>query len=248
MASISSPVGATRLSRTGDMTASRQRGRRVLLRIGRRGYSITALALLAIAAGLSGIAIHRERDVAQARDLLDRQLSWGDSLPASRFALLPDDAPARARLIHALYLARGATPQRDPRARQRLLDIAEREIQSVIETRPHWAEAWVVKAYIAYGRINRPSPAMVEAISRSYIDGPLQREAGPWRVRMALANWDSFSPAVQDRIVAETVWLLQVSPVATRQILFEISRDSPAYTRIFLRWRLFQMRDGGMAR
>lgn len=211
--------------------------------------SIIAIGILALVVALCFVALHREDQVAQAKLLLDRQLSWGDSRPVNRFRLLSGEVPPRAELTHALYLARGVAPLDDSKNKQRILDIAQLEVDDAIASRPHWGEAWVVRAFIAYGRDNKVSPAMLADLARSYMAGPLQRDAGPWRVRMALANWDAFDPAVQERIVAETVWLLQVSPPASRRVLFDLARNSPfpAYERIFLRWRLFQLHERGLA-
>ncbi|WP_336966214.1 hypothetical protein [Sphingobium aquiterrae] len=213
----------------------------------RRTASIIAAGVLSAVVALCIVALHREDQVAQAKQLLDRQLSWGDSRAFHQFQLLPGDPPPRAQLTHALYLARGVAPLPDSKDKQRILDIAQREVDEAIASRPHWGEAWVVRAFIAYGRDNAPSPAMLADLAHSYGDGPLQRDAGPWRVRMALANWQAFDPATQDRIVAETVWLLQVSPPASRRVLFDLARSSPAYQRIFLRWRLFQLHERGLA-
>jgi hypothetical protein len=210
--------------------------------------SIVAVGLLSLTVALSLVALSREERVAGAKQLLDRQLSWGDSRAVTQFQLLPDGAPPRALLTHALYLSRGVAPLGDSKDKQRILDIAQREIDEAISSRPNWGEAWVVRAFIAHSRKNSMSPAMLADLARSYADGPLLREAGPWRVTMALRNWTAFTPAVQDRIVEETVWLLQVSPPEARQTLFELARESAAYERVFLRWRLFQLHESGLTR
>lgn len=209
-----------------------------------RTISITFLFATGIGTVLSLWVMRQESVAADLDTRLDRQsgmMSRGEAETHGLPPPLPFAAPARAYLSDALYCSRAAAAAAARGVeRKKLLARAAADARTATTIRPHWGEAWVVRAFVDMLDAGRFTPTSRAALSRSYGDAPLLQNAGVWRVKMGLAYWDQFTPLVQQRIVEETVWLLQVTPPETRDFLFDTARDSPAYRSIFLRWRLFQ--------
>lgn len=201
------------------------------------------LSLLLLAAmAFSGVAILREREVADAVSALKaRSHLQGADIPPPPF--IPADSPPRARLALANAMMLGVRPAARPAEDdRRMLLLAEREALRAAQARAHWPQAWAVVA-AARQRLHGPeAEETLAALERSYADGAYLREGSLWRVTAALELWDRLSPAARKRMIDEAVWITRTNR-AMRDRIFAQMRPTPAYGPLLLRWREFRLRD-----
>lgn len=146
---------------------------------------------------------------------------------------LPSSAPPRAYMLEALHIGAVVAANAGIADRTALLDRARYYIDHVENVRPHWAEMWVVKSFIASLSSPDFKPVERDALIRSYLDAPYLHSTGRWRAQRALAHWNAFPPFTQDRIAKETVWLFLTSSGRNPTELLQAARNSDAYIPVF---------------
>ncbi|HEX7857271.1 MAG TPA: hypothetical protein VF503_26615 [Sphingobium sp.] len=198
-------------------------------------WVIIALAVVAMTASLW--SLRQETLVTQYQYRVDNQILPDGTMQPPAFPPLPAAAPPRTLVAEALYRARVAAVTPDASRRRAQLTVARAAITQAIDSRPHWGEAWVVKAYIESIASPRLDEAEKNALARSYLDAPFMHVTGLWRAQRAISNWDAFSPFAQNRIANEMVWLIRFTGGQTRAGLLETVRNSPAYFTVFMRLR-----------
>ena len=210
------------------------------------------IAILVFAALLVGIVrslavLHGEAIVASAeqRQLDSAQMAEADGVTDIAGAGIDLDAPPRALMADALYLAGGPSRSTSPDAR-RALARASAEIAAATARRPYWGDAWAARAYISAARFGETSAITRNAYERSYADGPYLRFAAPWRVRYAFDHWRGLDAGLRGRALDEAVWLVRVDP-AVRDNVFALARQSPAYALLMRRWRAIRAGDPDFA-
>lgn len=195
------------------------------------------MATLAVGTLVASLwSIRQESLVSEYQSRLDGQILPDGTMKRPVLTPVPDYAPARAMMTDALYIARAASMDKNPQHRRTLLLHARTSLSGVLKSRPHWGEAWIVKAYIESLTSPRMGYAEEEALIRSYMDAPFVHNAGLWRAKRGMTNWNRFPAFAQARIANETVWLISAAP-QTRMELLEMARNTPAYIPVFLRLR-----------
>jgi hypothetical protein len=121
--------------------------------------------------------------------------------------------PAPALAASAVRLAVGSANLATPERRRAALADADRRLTLSLQRQPASGSAW---SWLAYVRLleGRPMDQVCDALARSYAAAPFLAEEGPWRARVAAANWSRLAPSTQDRLVDEAVWLRDVRPEA----------------------------------
>lgn len=202
--------------------------------------------LLGMGTALSGALWVQERTISHADGRLRTQelaIVRGD-LPASGNIAVPDAASSpRLILSDAIYRARALKPQAGP-GQDMLLASLSRQTDLAISARPHWGQAWVVKAYIeSLGNTPETRQSSLTALSRSYADAPFLRDASAWRVMYGLAHWDELDIFVRQRLIEEATWLVRVDH-GVQAPVFAAARNTNAYQTLILRWREMRLTDG----
>jgi hypothetical protein len=209
-----------------------------------------AIALIGVATVLAGGLWLREQAVtasdAQIRTqelALSRNDAQGDVSAEPSVARVDPSSPPRLLLSDAIYRARALQRSGSPK-RDTDLAALSHQVDLAIDARPHWGQAWVVKAYIEALRTGAEHRHLsLVALSRSYSDAPFLRDAAGWRIRYAFLHWDALDAFVRGRAIEEAVWLARVD-ATMRKSVFASARASQAYQPLVLRWREMRLRDG----
>lgn len=211
-----------------------------------RRFAGIAIALLGICTAIAAALWLQERAVTSSDDQLQAQglaLLRDEEMTAPSLANVDASSPPRLLLSDALFRARALRRAKGP-DRDATLAALSRQADLAIEARPHWGQAWVVKAYIEslqQGPDHRHF-ALV-GLSRSYADSPFLRDAAGWRVMFALNHWDELDAFVRGRAIEEAVWLSRVDG-ASRKAIFAGARNTNGYQPLVLRWRDMRVSDG----
>ncbi|GLI97812.1 hypothetical protein [Sphingobium sp. BS19] len=211
-----------------------------------RHLTVIAVIFLALSTLLSLGLWMREHAVATADAGLKTQelaLARGDSVTERSSIAVDAGSQPRLLLSDAIYRAR-AIQSTGVMGRDNDLASLSRQVDLAIDARPHWAQAWVVKAYIESLRPRSSHlQASLAALSRSYSDAPFLRDASGWRVTYGMAQWESLDGFVRNRVIEEAVWLSRVDP-DVRRAIFGAARATRAYEPLVLRWRELRLADG----
>lgn len=211
-----------------------------------RRLTVIAVVFLTVATVLSIGLWMREHAVAAADAGLKTQelaLARSDSVAESSTVAVDAGSQPRLLLSDAIYRAR-AIQSTGGVGRDNDLAALSRQVDLAIDARPHWAQAWVVKAYIESLRPRSGHlQASLAALSRSYSDAPFLRDASGWRVTYGMAQWESLDSFVRNRVIEEAAWLSRVDP-DVRRAIFGHARATRAYEPLVLRWRELRMADG----
>jgi hypothetical protein len=123
------------------------------------------------------------------------------------------DCPPAALAASAVRLTAGSAELATPAQRRAALADADRLLTLSLARHPASGSAWIWLAYVRLME-GRSMDQVCEALARSYAAAPFLAEEGPWRARVAAANWSRLPAATQGRLVDEAVWLRDVRPDA----------------------------------
>lgn len=199
--------------------------------------SQVAVILAIIATVASLWSLRQESIVTDYQQRLDNQILPDGTMHRPDFLPLPAFAPPRALVAEALYRARVASTMSDTVQRRIQLTEARTATIGAADSRPHWGEAWVVRAYVESLASPRFGEREKKALIRSYLDAPFLYPGGFWRTRQGILNWNAFPGFARDRIADEMVWLIRLSGGQKRSDLLEFVRNSSAYRAVFARLR-----------
>ncbi|MDX3909292.1 MAG: hypothetical protein QHC67_05680 [Sphingobium sp.] len=209
-----------------------------------------AIALISVGTVLAGGLWVREQAItasdAQIRTqelALSRNNSPSDASAEPSVARVDASSPPRLLLSDAIYRARALQVSGSP-SRDSDLAALSHQVDLAIDARPHWGQAWVVKAYVEALQTGSDHRHLsLVALSRSYSDAPFLRDAAGWRVRFAFLHWDELDAFVRGWAIEEAVWLARVD-ATMRKSVFASARTSQAYKPLVLRWREMRLHDG----
>ncbi len=119
--------------------------------------------------------------------------------------------PPAALVASAVSLAAQADGLPTPALRKAAYQEADRRLAAALAVQPASGSGWNWLAYVRL-KEGRPMAAVCEALARSYDAAPFLAKEGPWRARIAAANWTLLPARTQGQVVAETVWMRDVNP------------------------------------
>lgn len=198
----------------------------------------TALAAAGAAAlvAAGGLAVQREAVVTRSVERIESQAAAlrANVRPPRRSLRLDMDAPPRALLADALFLARQGGDPSDPHRRAELL-AAEAAAGAVIARRQQWGEAWVVRSLVRTELGGANDALALAALEKSYALAPFLRDAAEWRIAHAFAGWSRLDPYARRRAINEAVVYAHLNG-ASRIRAFELARGTAAYVPLSVAW------------
>ena len=215
-------------------------------RIARR-IALSLLCVLVVIIARAALVVRQEARVADAERLLEAPSEMIDG--DAGFATVFDGKSRvpRVKLAEASFLARQSLDAPTAADRRADLERAAADIGLATRSRPHWGDAWTVRAFIETQRAGEDSAAARAALSRSYADAPFLRPAGLWRVRYGLEQWPLLDKASRQHVVQEADWLTRIDR-ANREPIFALARQSAGYMPLLLYWRTLRAGDSDFAR
>ena len=171
----------------------------------------------ALGAGLllSGPVVARQWTIARYEAWARRDL--GDAAPPPwlpRPGRTCDAAcPPSALVASAVSLGAQAGGLATPALRKAAYHAADQQLSAALAAQPASGDGWTWLAYMRL-REGRSMADVRQALARSYDAAPFLIKEGPWRARIAAADWPLLATRTRAQVVEEAVWLRDVDPAA----------------------------------
>ena len=220
-----------------------QRETRLENRRRRGGWALTMVTAGAMALLLfwSGVSLSTEWRV---KRLTDRYVKASQADPASGMApyvMAAAAMSAREQLLSASIIAADAAGQTGE-LRRRALARADDLLGRALESRPGWAQAHIMRAYVrglVHGGVNSQSTTLIEA---SYSAAPFLEAQADWRLRYVVAAWRGASGPLRRSAVNEAIWMSTESAAMYLHVKL-LLEGTPAYQPFLDERRYLQRSD-----
>lgn len=181
----------------------------------KRGWSPAPVLFLALAFGLSVTAFVLARQIMVAR--------------------LDPSAEPRGILTepYGLYATHQLSDLSDlPDAEQRSRATkAFAALQQQLRINPAAPMRWTRLAFVAQTALEEPRATIVDALTKSYLVGPISAGAAPMRISLALVYWNSLPQETQRAVELEARTICKQLPAPCRRVVFQVEGVRSAAAR-----------------